>query len=130
MAVTLPPVGAITAGWTIAIASDNNKSTSVQVDGGGGEKILVPGTLGAQNSLSLSSNASGYELVTLQFDGSNFRILGMTPLSANAAGMSVLIGTPASSSAACQTGALQSDGSYLYFCSAPNTWKRAALSSF
>ena len=54
----------------------------------------------------------------------------MTPLTANAAGMSVPIGTPASSSAACQTGALQSDGSYLYFCSAPNTWKRAALSSF
>jgi hypothetical protein len=25
---------------------------------------------------------------------------------------------------------LQSDGSYLYLCSAPNTWKRAALSSF
>ena len=33
-------------------------------------------------------------------------------------------------SAACQTGALQSDGLYLYFCAAPNTWKRAALSSF
>ena len=75
MTVTLPPVGAITAGWTIAVASDNSKSTSVQVNGGGGEKILVPGTLGAQNSLSLSSNTSGYELVTLQFDGSNFRVL-------------------------------------------------------
>jgi hypothetical protein len=130
MTVTLPPIGAISVGWTIAVANDNNKSASVQVDGGGGEKILVPGTLGAQNSLSLSNNASGYELVILQFDGSNFRVVGATPLSANAAGMSVLIGTPPSSSAACQTGALQSDGAYLYFCSAPNTWKRAALSSF
>ncbi len=100
------------------------------MDGGGGEKILVPGTLGAQSSLTLSGNSSGYELVTLQFDGTNFRVVGMTPLSANAAGMSVLIGTPASSSAACQTGALQADGVYLYFCSAPNSWKRAALSSF
>ncbi|HEX2152305.1 MAG TPA: glycosyl hydrolase family 28-related protein [Stellaceae bacterium] len=130
MTVTLPPVGMISAGWTIAVASDNNKSTSVQVDGGGGEKILVPDTLGAQNALSLSGSASGYELVTLQFDGSNFRIISATPLSANAAGMSVPIGTPTSSLAACQTGALQSDGLYLYFCSAPNTWKRAALSSF
>jgi hypothetical protein len=130
MTVTLPPVAAISAGWTIAVASDNSKATSVQVDGGGGERILVPGTLGAQSSLSLSSNSSGYELLTLQFDGSNFRVVGTTPLSANAAGMSVLIGTPASSSAACQTGALQSDGTYLYFCNAPNSWKRAALSSF
>jgi hypothetical protein len=130
MTVTLPPIGTITAGWTIAVASDNNKSTAVQVDGGGGEKILVPGTLGAQNSLSLSNNTSGYELVTLQFDGSNFRVVGATPLSANAAGMSMPIGTPASSSAACQTGALQSDGLYIYFCGAPNNWKRAALSSF
>ena len=130
MTVTLPPVATISAGWTIAIASDNNKSTSVQAEGSGGEKILVPGTLGAQNSLTLSGNTGGYELVTLQFDGSNFRVIGTTPLSANAAGMAVLIGTPASSSAACQTGALQSDGVYLYFCSAPNNWKRAALSSF
>lgn len=130
MAVTLPPVGAISAGWTIGIASDNNKATSVQVNGGAGEKILVPGTQGAQNALSLSTNAGGYELVVLQFDGSNFRVAAVTPLSANGNGMSVLIGTPASSSASCQTGALQSDGVYLYFCAAPNTWKRAALSSF
>lgn len=130
MTVTLPPINAIAAGWTIAVVSDNNKSTAIQVNGSNGEKILIPGTLGAQNSLSLSSNTSGYELVMLQFDGSNFRVIGMTPLSANATGMSVLLGTPPSSSSACQTGALQSDGAYLYFCSAPNTWKRTALSSF
>ena len=130
MAVTLPPVGAISPGWTIGIASDSNKAMSVQVNGGAGEKILIPGTPGAQNALSLSTNTSGYELVVLQFDGSNFRVVSVTPLSANASGMAVLIGTPASSSASCQTGALQSDGLYLYFCAAPNTWKRAALSSF
>ncbi len=128
--LTLPPIGSISAGWTIGIASDNGKATAVQVNGGAGEKILIPGTLGAQSSLSLSTNTSGYELVVLQFDGSNFRVVGATPLSANGNGMSVLIGTPSSSSAACQTGALQSDGVYLYFCAAPNTWKRAALSSF
>jgi hypothetical protein len=130
MAVTLPPVGAITAGWTIGIASDNGKATSVQVDGGAGEKILIPGTPGAQTSLSLSTNSSGYELVVLQFDGSNFRVVSTTPQTGNASGMSMLIGTPSSSSAPCQTGALQSDSDYLYVCTAPNTWKRAAWSSF
>ena len=103
MAVTLPPIGAITPGWTIGIASDNGKATSVQVEGGAGEKILVPGSGGAQTSLGLSTNTSG---------------------------MSMLIGTPSSSSAPCQTGALQSDSNFLYFCTAPNTWKRAAWSSF
>jgi hypothetical protein len=130
MAVTLPPVDTISAGWTIGIASDNGKATSVQVNGGAGEKVLVPGTSGAQDSLTLSTNTSGYELVVLQFDGSNFRVVAATPLSANANGMAILIGTPSSSSAPCQTGALQSDGVYLYVCTAPNSWKRAALSDF
>ena len=39
-------------------------------------------------------------------------------------------GTPASSSAVCQTGQVQFDSNYLYACTAPNTWKRSAWSSF
>lgn len=128
--VTLPATSTIAPGWTIAVASDNGKAAAVQVNGGAGEKILVPGTMGAQNSLSLSASSSGYELVQLQFDGSSFRVLSATPLTADAAGMATLIGTPASSSAPCQTGALQSDSNYLYLCTAPDTWKRTALSSF
>jgi HK97 family phage portal protein len=92
-ALTLPATSTITAGWTIAIASDNGKATSVQVNGGAGEKILVPGTLGAKTSLPLSGNSTGYELAWLQFDGSNFRLLAATPLTANADGMTTLIGT-------------------------------------
>jgi len=128
--VTLPAVSTIANGWTIAVATDNGKTMTVQVNGGAGEKILVPGTLGATTSLDLSTNTSGYELVTLQFDGSNFRIVYATPLTANVNGMTMLIGTPASSSAACQTGAVETDGVYLYLCTAPNTWKRSAWSSF
>ncbi len=130
LAVTLPAIGTLTPGWTIGVATDNSKTASVAVNGGAGEKILVPGTLGAKTSLALSANTSGYELVILQFDGSNFRIIYATPLTANVNGMAMLIGTPASSSAACQTGALQFDSNYLYACTAPNTWKRSAWSSF
>lgn len=128
--VTLPAIAMIGQGWTLGVATDNAKTMTVQVNGGSGEKILVPGTLGAQTALALSGNTSGYELVILEFDGSNFRVLSATPLTANAAGMSLLIGTPASSSAACQTGAFETDGVYLYLCTGINTWKRAALSSF
>jgi hypothetical protein len=128
-ALTLPATGTITAGWTIALASDNGKTTSVQVNGNAGEKILLPGTLGAKTALSLSTDTSGYELAWLQFDGSNFRLLSATPLTENANGMAMLIGTP-SDTGPCQTGAIETDGAYLYVCTAPNTWKRAALSSY
>jgi hypothetical protein len=128
--LTLPPASTIVAGFTMAIASDNGKATGVQVSGSGADLILIPGTMGAQTSLSLSTNTSGYELAWLQFDGSNWRVLSMTPLSANAVGMSLPIGTPASSSDTCQTGATQTDGAYAYWCVAPNTWKRVPLSTF
>jgi hypothetical protein len=130
LAVTLPVIATISPGWTIAVATDNSKTASVAVNGGAGEKILVPGTLGAKTSLALSTNTTGYELVILQFDGSNFRVISATPLTANVNGMAMLIGTPASSAASCQTGALQFDSNYLYACTAPNTWKRSAWSSF
>ena len=128
MAVTLPATTAITAGWTIGLATDNGKSMAVQVNGSSGGKILMPGTLGAQNSLSLYGQ--NYEFVGLMFDGSNFRIIAVTPASASAQGMFPATGTPASSSATCQTGQLQFDSNYFYACTAPNTWKRAAWSSF
>ena len=66
----------------------------------------------------------------LEFDGSNFRATSLTPASASANGMFPASGTPSSSSAACQTGQVEADSDYLYFCTAPNSWKRAAWSSF
>jgi len=42
-AVTLPSTTAIPMGWTIGIASDSNKTASVQVNGTSGGHILFPG---------------------------------------------------------------------------------------
>jgi hypothetical protein len=130
MTIHLPATSTIAAGWTIAAATDNGKGMTIQVNGGAGEKILVPGSLGAVASLSLAQAFSGYELAILQFDGSNFRISSVTPATADVNGMSTPLGTPSSSSAPCQIGALQFDSNYLYACTALNTWKRAAWSSF
>jgi hypothetical protein len=79
---------------------------------------------------ALTLYGGNYELLQLQFDGSNFRILSATPATASANGMFPAIGTPASSSDTCQTGQIQFDSNYLYACTAPNTWKRSAWSSF
>ena len=37
---------------------------------------------------------------------------------------------PASATAAGQTGQIAQDGSYLYICTAPNTWKRVAIAAW
>jgi hypothetical protein len=128
LTVTLPSTTAISAGWSMSFVTDNGKSLTVQVNAASGGQILLPGTRGAQSALTLFHQ--NYELVTLQFDGSNFRIETTSPATASANGMFPAIGTPATSSAACQTGQLQFDSNYLYACTAPNTWKRTALSSF
>jgi hypothetical protein len=112
----------------MSFASDNGKNLIVQVNATSGGNILMAGTRGAQSSLTLFHQ--NYEQLTLQFDGSNFRIVTTTPATASSNGMLPATGTPASSSAACQTGQIQFDSNYLYACTAPNTWKRTALTTF
>ena len=124
----MPSATAINAGWRMGFASDNGKSLTVQVNGTSGGNILLPGTRGAQSAVTLYGQ--NYELLELQFDGSNFRIASATPATASANGMLPATATPASSAAACQTGQIEFDASYLYACTATNTWKRAAWSSF
>jgi hypothetical protein len=127
MAVTLPSATAIARGWTVGIAQDNGKVMSVQTNGVSGGEILLTGTKGAVTSFTLAAN---YETAVLQFDGTNFRVLAMTPISRGTLGGLIPSMTPASSSAACQTSELAQDSNYLYVCTATNTWKRTALSGF
>ncbi|HEY1257759.1 MAG TPA: glycosyl hydrolase family 28-related protein [Stellaceae bacterium] len=130
LTVTLPPTTAITAGWTMGFATDNSKSLAVQVNGVSGGSILAPARGGvAVPSVTLAAGQN-YEYLQLRFDGSNFRVVSATPQTLNGLGGLISPGTPASSSAACNTGQLQADVNFLYFCTTPNTWKRAALSTF
>ena len=87
LTVTLPPTTAIGAGWTMGFATDNGKTMTVQVNGASGGHILYPaGATGtAGNSVTLAP--VNYEFLALQFDGSNFRIVSITPRSAAALGM-------------------------------------------
>jgi invasion protein IalB len=128
LTVTLPPTTAITAGWSMGFVSDNNKNLTVQANGTSGGHILLPGSRGAQTAVTLYGQ--NYEALQVQFDGSNFRVVSASPATASANGMFPATGTPASSSAACQIGQLEFDSNYLYACTASNTWKRSAWSSF
>jgi hypothetical protein len=128
MAVTLPPTAAIVPGWTIGIQCDNNKTMSVQVPNGSTASILLPGTSGSVTSFSLAQQS--LESAVLEYDGQNFRLVSMTPVSLALLGGTMPAGTPASSSAACQLGAIEFDASYVYICTQPNGWKRGPLFSF
>ncbi len=87
LTVTLPPTTAIGAGWTMGFATDNGNSLTVQVNGVSGGRILYPAGAAGTAGASVALAATNYEFLTLQFDGSNFRVLSITPRSASALGM-------------------------------------------
>ena len=130
LTVTLPSTTAIAPGWTMGFATDAGQPLTVQVNDVSGGSILEPARGG--NSASSIALAAGqnYEFLQVRFDGSNFRVVNATPQTINALGGLITPGTPISGGAACNVGQLQADINYFYFCAAPNTWKRAALSSF
>ena len=87
LVVTLPSTIAISVGWTMGFATDNGKIMTVQVNGASAGRILYPAgaTGSAGNAVTLAP--LNYEFMALQFDGSNFRIVSITPRSASALGM-------------------------------------------
>ena len=87
LAVTLPPTTAISMGWTIGVATDNNKVAAVQVNSSSGGRILYAGGATGTSSTSVALAAVNYEFLALQFDGSNFRVVSITPRSAAFLGM-------------------------------------------
>jgi hypothetical protein len=126
LTVTLPSTMSIGTGWMMGFASDNGKTMTVQVDGGAGEKILVPQGGGAASGSITLAAGQNYEFAALQFDGSNFRVVQATPQTLNNLGALIGSGSPASSSA-CTTNQIAHDSNFFYICTAPNTWKRAAI---
>ena len=85
LAVTLPSTTAVPMGWTIGIATDGNKTAAVQTNATSGGRILYPGSGATTTSASLA--AANYELLVLQFDGGNFRVIQATPATATLMGI-------------------------------------------
>ena len=126
LTVTLPPTSSIGSGWMMGFASDNGKTMTAEVNGANGEKILVPQGGGTASSSITLAAGQNYEFAALQFDGSNFRVVAAAPQTLNNLGGLIGSGSPASSSA-CTTNQMTHDASFLYICTAPNTWKRVAI---
>jgi len=82
-------------------------------------------TGGADQRAFLSSKS-----VTVGPGITSTEISGKTQLSADTSVIGLRVTAPGTSSTACTTGSWATDGSYFYLCTAANTWRRAALSTF
>ncbi len=85
--MTLPSTISIGPGWMMGFATDNNKSITVQVNSGAGGHILYPAGATGTAGGSVTLAPINYEFLALQFDGSNFRIVSITPRTAAGLGM-------------------------------------------
>jgi hypothetical protein len=90
------------------------------------------------SAASTSINCASTGFLFLQFNGSNRLQIGSgsticsTTFRISTGNNLRLEGsvTPASATATGTTGDIQRDADFIYVCTAPNTWKRAALSSW
>jgi hypothetical protein len=87
LTVTLPSTTSIGSGWMMAFATDNNKGLALQVNSTSGGSILYPAGATGTAASSVTLASVNYEFLTVQFDGSNFRIVSVTPQSAALLGM-------------------------------------------
>jgi len=87
LTVTLPSTTSLGTGWIMAFATDNGKTMNVQTNGSAGGRILYPAGANGDAASSVTLAATNYEFLALQFDGSNFRVVSISPRSASTLGM-------------------------------------------
>lgn len=126
--------------------SNNGYSSVVFRDNTG----VAQGTMGYANSGSNSGFVPGSVYINTKLAGTSLKLCAYSvcPLTVNtnnsvslsaplvssstfqAAGFAETLFTPASSTSPCSTGQFTNDANYHYVCTAPNVWKRVALSAF
>lgn len=90
---------------------------------GGAGTVLVQAQ-GADGNVGLGLNAKGSGVVGI---GSPLYVSGAAQFAGT---LTTAPATPATSAAACAAGQISVDASYVYVCTATNTWKRVALASW
>ncbi|MBV8118362.1 MAG: hypothetical protein JO081_00295, partial [Alphaproteobacteria bacterium] len=129
LGVSLPNPSTLYPGWTMGFMTDNGLGITISVAGSASEKILLPAQGGTSVSSFVMPAGPNYEFLQLKWDGSNYRIAASTPQTINSFGGLIPSGTPADTGP-CNTGQLRFDSNYIYVCTAPNVFKRSALSSY
>jgi hypothetical protein len=87
-------------------------------------------TAGSVSTTTLSDDSSSTQ--SIQINGTHTYGVDASRMKINGGGSPFLapLLTPASSRAACKQGAIEWDASFIYICTAADSWKRAALGKF
>ncbi|WP_145754820.1 hypothetical protein [Nitrospirillum amazonense] len=119
---------------------NSTHGVSAYIDDCGGicaNQVTMKGSA-ASGSPQVSVRGSDPDINLILSAKGNGRVISLAPMAGNGAtpvafpfNIALTTSTtPPSSSAPCTTGTLAADSSYIYYCVASNTWKRAALSSW
>ncbi|MDR3418811.1 MAG: hypothetical protein P4L83_21765, partial [Nevskia sp.] len=148
LALGISSAGAVTAPVSLGVTADSQTTAGITVGSGASSSNYMAFSGGRA---MFGMDGGGYANVTaglgkgfeVYVNGTNGSLVtGTEALSITSAGAATFGGTvtaprlittpatPASSSAACTIGQIAVDASYVYVCTATNTWKRAALASW
>ena len=95
----------------------------------GWKATALTDTYGVRYRLQVYSSAEAGYISTFDIDPWDGRLYVRRLLQAQG-GLRISSAAPTSSSDAGEVGQIATDASYIYVCTASNTWKRAALSSY
>lgn len=122
-------MGAASAGWATIITS-GNQATALTLDSSQNATFAGNVYIQSGNALRLY-NPTNAAFASIQMDANNVVNVNYT----TAFGVTIrtqggTASTPASASAAGVAGTIQWDASYIYVCTAANTWKRVAIATW
>lgn len=123
--VTITNVGyrcSLASGGSTAVGG-LTQNYGIQITGNGGTNVA-----GTTTNRAILSTSTAQSEVQGGFDNTPIGVT--TPAAGNFTTLQIALTTPASSAAAGTAGQMTADASFIYVCTATNTWKRAALSTF
>lgn len=107
--------------YIIRIMSANTATPSINLNGLGAKPIVKNGSQGI-----IAGELRAGQIYRFTYDGNNFQVTGHTTVFSDR----ILTGTPASAAATGTIWDIRADADYIYVCTATNTWKRAALTTW
>jgi hypothetical protein len=121
------PTGAL---WLTASGANSGVGASLGSVKGVKFDTGFAATVGSVSTTTISDDSSSIQSIRL--NGTHTYGVDATGMKVNEGGAPFLgpLLTPDSSRAACKQGAIEWDASYIYVCTAANSWKRAALRTF